>query len=89
MRKLTVKHLTTEEIAKCNSLLNNSGSVNSCSYQSAHKMVMEFVNSKEALIIAKRTVEEFKNNAGLQQQLAGRLFRAQERFNAASAAFCW
>jgi hypothetical protein len=78
--KLTAKHLTKEEVAKCNVLLNSVDNVNSCLYQTIEKNVFEFINAKEALLFAERRLQEFKNNASLVEQLTTRLIKAQERF---------
>lgn len=80
MKKVTVKHLTKEEMAKCNALLNSVGNVNSCIYQAIEKKVFEFVNAKEAFLIAQKRLFEFANNDSLKAQLAERLERATTRF---------
>jgi len=83
MKKLTAKHLTKEEMQKCNSMLNSVDNVNSCVYQAIEKMVLEFVNAKESLLIAQSRLIEFKNNEMLIKQLTARLEKAAERFSIA------
>jgi hypothetical protein len=86
MTNLTAKHLTKDEVVKCNSLLKSVENVNSCLYQTIEKIVVEFINSKEALLIAKSRLVEFKNNEMLKPQLTERLTKAEERFNNAQLA---
>lgn len=84
--RLTAKHLNKEEIVKCNALLNSVSNIHSCTYQAIEKNVVEYINAKEALLIAEKTVAEFKNNQALKAQLESRMQRAQARFESAKMA---
>lgn len=86
MIKVTVKHLTKDEMKVCNSLLNSVPNINSCLYQTIEKNVFEFIQSKEALIIAEKRLIEFKNNESLKNQLNAWLEKATSRFNKAQLA---
>ena len=80
MTTLTAKHLTKEEIIKCNALLNSVANINSCVYQLIEKNVLEFVNAKEAMLHSKRNFEQFKNNQSLFEQVSNALNKATQRF---------
>ena len=78
--KLTAKHLTKEEMAKCNVLLNSVDNVNSCLYQTIEKNVFEFINAKEAMLRQEKNFEQFKNNQSLFNQVSNALNKASQRF---------
>lgn len=83
MTQITAKHLTKEEMAKCNVLLNSVDNVNSCAYQAIEKNVMEFINAKEAMLRQEKNFNEFKNNASLFCQVNSAFERATNRFQKA------
>ena len=85
MTKVTVKHLTKDEITKCNALLNSVSNIHSCAYQTVEKIVFEFINAKEALIHSTRNYEQFKNNIALADQVTSALNKAKARFENAQS----
>ena len=85
MKKVTVKHLTKDEMTKCNSLLNSVANIHSCAYQAIEKSVFEFINAKEALIHSTKNYEQFKNNSALVEQVTNALNKAKERLANAQA----
>lgn len=85
MTTLTAKHLTKDEIVKCNAILNSVANIHSCLYQAIEKNVMEFINAKDALNHSLRNYEQFKNNGALVEQVTGYLTKAELRFATAKS----